>query len=887
MKSKFVDKLNINDTQVNIYSLKAIEKTLPFCKFFPFSYRVLLENILRNSKSDVYIMEKAKLLNKSLKSTESVGEIDFFPTRVLMQDFTGVPALADLASMRESAKEKKNINASKINPLKPVDLVVDHSVMVDKYASSDALRINTELEFERNLERYKFLKWGQKNLKNFRVIPPGIGICHQVNMEFLAKVAWFDKEENLVYPDSVVGTDSHTTMINGLSVLGWGVGGIEAEAVMLGEAIAMSIPKIVGVNLYGKLKENTTPTDLVLTITNILRNHGVVNKFVEFYGSGVSNLSLADRATISNMAPEYGATCGFFPVDKETIKYLRNTGRSETLFSMVEAYAKEQKLWLDNQDTSYPSNFSYNENIDIDVSSIEPVLAGPKRPQDKVLLSEVHIKSAKEIGESNLKPEHKREKKINSGDVVLAAITSCTNTANPYLMISAGLLAKKACELGLSKRSWVKTSLAPGSQVVTDYLKSLNLMSYLEKLGFNVVGYGCTTCIGNSGPLEKNIELQIIENNLNVSSVLSGNRNFEGRVHPLIRANWLASPPLVVAYSLLGTTITDITKAPIGMGKSNKEVFLNDIWPDSNLVNSLLEKIQSSMYLSRYKKIGEENSKWDKIQAFESPTYNWDITSNYVQNPPFLSDKVLTQNNLSSIKGARILAVLGDSITTDHISPAGSIKEDSPAGTFLKEKQVSKEKFNSYGARRGSHDVMIRGTFANIRLKNKITPDKEGGFTKLFPDNKVVTIYDAAQEYKKRKTPLVVFAGKEYGTGSSRDWAAKGTRLLGIKAVIVESFERIHRSNLIGMGVLPIQLNKEITLKDLNLEGNELIDVDLDIEKIMGNFEKFVKVKIYDSVGKKLRKEIDGILRIETEKEFNYVKKGNILNHVLNELSTN
>ena len=884
MNSKFIETLNINEAKINIYSLKAFEKIFPFCKIFPFSYRVLLENLLRTSSSEEYIIEKAHLLHKSLKSNEVLGEIDFFPTRVLMQDFTGVPALADLASMRESANDK-NIKASKINPLKPVDLVIDHSVMVDNYASSDSLKINTKLEFERNLERYKFLKWGQKNLKNFRVIPPGIGICHQVNMEFLAKVVWYDKENNLLYPDSVVGTDSHTTMINGLSVLGWGVGGIEAEAVMLGEAIAMSIPKVVGVNLYGKLKESTTPTDMVLTITNILRKHGVVNKFVEFYGAGLSTLSLADRATISNMAPEYGATCGFFPVDKETIKYLRNTGRSERQCSIVEKYAKEQKFWLDNKDTEYTNNFSYNENINIDISTIEPVLAGPKRPQDKVLLSEVHIKSAKEINEKNKDLKFKKEKEIKNGDVVLAAITSCTNTANPYLMIAAGLLAKNASELGLSKKNWVKTSLAPGSQVVTDYLIKLGLLPYLEKLGFNVVGYGCTTCIGNSGPLEKNIELQIIEKNLNVSSVLSGNRNFEGRVHPYIKANWLASPPLVVAYSLLGNTTTDITKAPLGIGNNDKDIFLKDVWPDSNLVNGFLKKIQSSMYIDRYKRIDQGDSKWDKIEAFESPTYNWDITSNYVQNPPFLSENTLTQNNLNSVKKARILALLGDSITTDHISPAGSIKEKSPAGQYLQDKQVSKEQFNSYGARRGSHDVMIRGTFANIRLKNKITPDIEGGYTKLFPENKIVTIYDAAQEYKKRKIPLVVFAGKEYGTGSSRDWAAKGTRLLGIKAVIVESFERIHRSNLIGMGVLPIQLKEENNLKSLNLNGSELINIELDIEKIMNENKKLVKISIFDSGGEKIIHEIDAKLRIDTDKEFSYIKKGNILNYVLGELS--
>ena len=882
MTEKFLQKLDINNHQYNIYSLDTFEKNASYSKYFPFSYRVLLENLIRTSISEEYLFEKAKLLHNNLKSKNNVGEIDFFPSRVLMQDFTGVPALADLASMRERAREK-NIKASRINPLKPVDLVIDHSVMVDRYASSDALKINTDFEFERNHERYKFLKWGQNNLKNFRVIPPGIGICHQVNMEFLAKVVWYDKKENLLFPDSLVGTDSHTTMINGLSVLGWGVGGIEAEAVMLGEAIAMTIPKVVGVNLKGKLNENSTPTDLVLTITNILRSHGVVNKFVEFYGPGLSSLSLADRATISNMAPEYGATCGFFPIDQKTIKYLRDTGRNEKHCSLVEIYAKEQRLWIENTNGSITSDFLYNENITIDISTIEPVLAGPKRPQDKVKLSEVHSKSLSELNNFNDKSKSIKKNNIKNGDVVLAAITSCTNTANPYLMISAGLLAKKAYEIGLRKKSWVKTSLAPGSQVVTDYLKELGLLAFLEKLGFNVVGYGCTTCIGNSGPLNKAIEQEIIDNNLNVSSVLSGNRNFEGRVHPYIKSNWLASPPLVVAYSLFGTTINDITKSSFGNDIDGKEVFLKDLWPNPNLVNSFLEKIEASLYLNRYKNVGEGNARWERIDAIESATYDWDIASSYIQNPPFLSDEALTKNNLDNIKGARILAILGDSITTDHISPAGSIKEDSPAGNYLKEKQISKNDFNSYGARRGSHDIMIRGTFANIRLRNKITPEKEGGFTKLYPENKIATIYKAADEYKRRNVPLVVFAGKEYGTGSSRDWAAKGTRLLGVKAVIVESFERIHRSNLIGMGVLPIQFTDGLSIEKLNLSGSELVDISLDIKNITN--KKSVEISIYNSTGDKLLRSFEGILRIDTDKEFNYIRKGNILNYVLDELS--
>ncbi|MDC3024366.1 aconitate hydratase AcnA [Alphaproteobacteria bacterium] len=884
MASKYLKKIKIKESDVNFYSIKLIEKNFPYCSAFPYSYKILTENILRNNSSCKNIEEKIILLQESLKGKNPFGEIEFYPSRVLMQDFTGVPALADLASMREKAKENSKIDSSKINPLKPVDLVVDHSVMVDKYASPDALSLNTALEFERNQERYKFLKWGQKNLENFRVIPPGVGICHQVNMEFLAKVVWYDKKNNTIYPDSLVGTDSHTTMINGLSVLGWGVGGIEAEAVMLGESIAMSPPKVLGVNLKGQLKHNTTPTDLVLTITNILRKHGVVNKFVEFYGKGLKNLSLADRATIANMAPEYGATCGFFPIDKETIKYLKNTGRDQNHCLLVKKYAVEQGLWYDYERPLAEKKL-YNEEIEIDISNINPVLAGPKRPQDKVLLSEVHKKSIETIIASNIISNKAKSKTLNNGDVVLAAITSCTNTANPYLMITAGLLAKNAVEKGLSKKSWVKTSLAPGSLVVKDYLEKLGLLTYLERLGFNIVGYGCTTCIGNSGPLDESVELEIIEKNLNVSSVLSGNRNFEGRVHPLIKSNWLASPPLVVAYSILGSTTVDITKKPLGFNKNNKKIYLKDLWPKPELVNNLLDKIESKLYQNRYKKVELGNAKWNEILANKSSTYNWNITSTYVQNPPFLSDKSLTKNNLQNIKEARILAILGDSITTDHISPAGSIKEESPAGKYLTGKQVSKNRFNSYGARRGSHDIMVRGTFANVRLRNKITPDKEGGYTKLFPDEKIMTIYDAAEQYKKRNTPLVIFAGKEYGTGSSRDWAAKGTKLLGVRAVIVESFERIHRSNLIGMGILPIQLKNGLSIERLNLKGSELVNINIDLEKVKKENVMDLEISIIDSDKKNHSKLIPGILKIETAKEFNYIKKGNILNYVLEELS--
>ena len=702
-------------------------------------------------------------------------------------------------------------------------------------------------------------------------------------MEFLSKVVWaITKNKNVIlYPDSLVGTDSHTTMVNGLAVLGWGVGGIEAEAVMLGEAVSMSLPKVVGVKLVGNMPTAANATDLVLTVTNILRRHGVVGKFVEYYGPSLKKLSLADRATISNMAPEYGATCGFFPVDKETIEYLRQTGRSDQQLKIVEHYSKIQKLWHDPKNEPF-----YNEKVVINLSEIEPVLAGPKRPQDKVKLSDIASLNFELLDLEKQKFEKTSSKnKIHSGDIVIAAITSCTNTSNPAVMIAAGLLAKKAVELGLKRKDWVKTSLAPGSLVVTDYLKKLGLLKYLEEIGFHVVGYGCTTCIGNSGPLEKIIENQIIHYDLHVSSVLSGYRNFECRVHPLVISNWLASPPLVVLYALLGNMITNITTEVLGVSDDGKEVFLKDLWPDQIEINDHIKKIDSTLYKERYNNLQVGREKWDKIDIQNGPSYKWDSTSTYVKKPPFLSEANLTSNSLNDIREAKILAVLGDSITTDHISPAGAIKEDSPAGKYLNELQVSKDDFNSYGSRRGNHEIMSRGTFANIRLRNLINNKKEGGFTTIFPEKKIISIYEASSYYIKNNIPLVVFAGKEYGTGSSRDWAAKGTKLLGIKAVIAESFERIHRSNLVGMGVLPIQLPEKLDWSSKSLHGDETINISL--KNACHNIKpgSQVNIKIFDN-NKNLVLDLDCLLRVDTYNEINYLKKGNILNYVFENMAT-
>ncbi len=784
-----------------------------------------------------------------------------------MQDFTGVPAVADLAAMRNALKSK-GIDPKKINPLSRVDLVIDHSVMVDNYKNNNSLKENVKKEFERNKERYEFLKWGQSSFDNFYLVPPGAGICHQVNLENIAKTVWLKEIDNKKYlfPDSVVGTDSHTTMVNSLSVLGWGVGGIEAEAAMLGQAISMNIPDVIGFELKGSLKEGITATDLVLSITKILRDKGVVGKFVEFYGNGLANLSLADRATISNMAPEYGATCGFFPTDEETINYLKLTGKDNEHLNIVEEYSKKQTLWADE---NYEPE--YSDKITLDLGSIEPSLAGPKRPQDKILLKEVPEEFSKMDNNLNYKKD-----KLNTGDIVIAAITSCTNTSNPNVMIAAGLVAKKAADLGLEVKPWVKTSLAPGSKVVSDYLDKAGLTEYLDLLGFNTVGYGCTTCIGNSGPLDEWVSNEIKSNNLTVCSVLSGNRNFEGRVHQEVKANFLASPPLVVAYAIAGNININLTTDSLGKSKFGEEIFLKDIWPSNKEINETLGLcLTPEMFKERYKEIYKGDDNWLSINNSKETTYDWNDTSTYIKHPPFFN----TENKfeLKDIKDARILALLGDSVTTDHISPAGNIKEDSPAGNYLTDRQINHKNFNSYGSRRGNHEIMMRGTFANIRIKNQILNNVEGGLTKSFLSNKQMSIYDAAQEYINNKIDTVIIAGKEYGTGSSRDWAAKGTRLLGVRAVIAESFERIHRSNLIGMGVLPLEFMNNENKISLNILGHEFVSI-FGLSELKPGTILSCNINSAESKSIKLK------CRIDTNKELEYYKAGGILNYVLNEI---
>ena len=800
----------------------------------PNSIKILLENLIRYEDGESITAEMISSVCSSLSNKDQSFEIAFFPTRVLMQDFTGVPAVADLAAMR-NALQTKNINPKKINPISRVDLVIDHSVMVDTFGNALAYEENVKQEFQRNQERYEFLKWGQNSFDNFYLVPPGAGICHQVNLENIAKTIWMNQEGSIcyLYPDSVVGTDSHTTMVNALSVLGWGVGGIEAEAAMLGQPISMNIPRVLGFNVLGSLNEGITATDLVLTITECLRKHGVVGKFVEFFGLGLENLTLADRATISNMAPEYGATCGFFPTDKETINYLRLSGKDKHHLAIVEAYTKKQQLWYDNS-----IDQQYDELIEFSLDEVKASVAGPKRPQDKIFLEDVpHSFSSIAAKSSEMV---RGEQQLESGDIVIAAITSCTNTSNPSVMIAAGLVAKNAVELGLTVKPWVKTSLAPGSKVVSDYLDKSNLSEYLNQIGFNLVGYGCTTCIGNSGPLDNWVSQQINEKKLSVCSVLSGNRNFEGRVHQEIKANYLASPPLVVAFALAGSIHVNIQKDPIGIRKDGQEVFLKDIWPSSKEIElTIKSSLSPDMFLSRYEEIYKGDKNWALIKTVSNDTYQWNDVSTYIKHPPFFED---SNNQVEEdIREARILALLGDSVTTDHISPAGAIKEESPAGAYLSERQISKQNFNSYGSRRGNHEIMMRGTFANIRIRNELVPYTEGGITHCYLNNKEMPIYDAAMEYAKNSIPLVVIAGKEYGTGSSRDWAAKGTRLLGVRAVIVESFERIHRSNLIGMGVLPLEFINGDNRKKIQLDGSEKITI-LEMNKIKPN--KIMKCKI-------------------------------------------
>ncbi len=872
-------KITINNKEYNYYSLSEAEKNgLEGIGKLPKSLKVLLENLLRYEDDLSVTKSQIEAIKNWLETKKSKTEIAYRPARVLLQDYTGIPAVADLAAMRE-AVEEKNKDPNTINPLSAVDLVIDHSVQVDQSAKADSFEKNVDIEFNRNGERYSFLKWGQQAFDNFRIVPPGTGICHQVNLEYLSKVVWSEefKGEKYIFPDTLVGTDSHTTMVNGLSVLGWGVGGIEAEAGMLGQPISMLIPEVIGFEVKNKMPEGTTATDLVLTVVKMLRDKGVVGKFVEFYGDGLKNLTLADRATIANMAPEYGATCGFFPIDDETIKYLKFSGRDQHTVELVEKYAKEQGLWASN-------DLEFTDVISLDMSTVVPTISGPKRPQDKVLLTDAPTSFKKVLSESTNKDQKSISKVSNTdyaiqdGSILIAAITSCTNTSNPNVLIGAGLLAKKAVEYGLEVKPWVKTSLAPGSQVVTDYLEKAGLNTYLDQLGFNLVGYGCTTCIGNSGPLPENIVEAIQKENIHAVSVLSGNRNFEGRISPHIKSNYLASPPLVVAYAIAGHMEFDLYKDPLGKSKDGKDIFLKDIWPSNQEIeDTLKQSLNADMFIQRYSNVSDGPTQWQQIKTEKSSIYKWDEGSTYVKKPPFFEGLSDEPEGFKEIKNARPLLILGDMITTDHISPAGSIQKDSPTGEYFMEHQILPKDYNSYGSRRGNHEVMMRGTFANIRIRNEMAPGTEGGFTKLYPEEKVMPVYDAVVEYKKRGTDLVVIGGKEYGTGSSRDWAAKGTKLLGVKAVIAESFERIHRSNLIGMGILPLQFKDGENRKSLNLVGSELISV-VDIEKgINPSDEVIIEIKYISGEIKKVKT----LSRIDTKNELEYYKNGGILQYVL------
>lgn len=899
--------LTVGSSNYQIFSLAQAEKTLGDIAKLPKSLKVLLENLLRFEDQLSVKTEHIYALAEWLKTKGSEQEIQYRPARVLMQDFTGVPAVVDLAAMR-AAMAQAGGDPEKINPLSPVDLVIDHSVMVDYFADDQAFEENVHIEMQRNGERYQFLRWGQSAFNNFSVVPPGTGICHQVNLEYLAQAVWLGEDEGktFAFPDTLVGTDSHTTMINGLGVLGWGVGGIEAEAAMLGQPISMLIPEVIGFKLTGKLPEGITATDLVLTITQMLRQKGVVGKFVEFYGDGLADLPLADRATIANMAPEYGATCGFFPIDEVTIGYLKLTGRHEDRIELVEAYSKAQGLWRNAGDEPV-----FTDTLSLDMTTVQASLAGPKRPQDRVLLSEVPktfnalmeltLKPAKEAKErlenegggtaveakkANIQHESPscviegQEYPLTHGDVVISAITSCTNTSNPSVMLAAGLLAKKAIEKGLQRKPWVKSSLAPGSKVVTDYLLAAGLTPYLDELGYNLVGYGCTTCIGNSGPLPEPVEDAIQCHDLNVASVLSGNRNFEGRVHPLVKTNWLASPPLVVAYGLVGNIRTDLTTEPLGEGKDGQPVYLKDIWPSQAEIDVVLQKVNTEMFHKEYAAVFDGDASWQAIQIPKSKTYEWADDSTYIRHPPFFEGIGEPPKPIKNIEQAHILAVLGDSVTTDHISPAGNIKKDSPAGRYLQEQGVDPKDFNSYGSRRGNHEVMMRGTFANIRIKNEMLGGEEGGNTIYIPSGEKLAIYDAAMLYQQENTPLVIIAGKEYGTGSSRDWAAKGTNLLGVKAVIAESFERIHRSNLVGMGVLPLQFVDGQTRQSLNLTGHEVISIRGLLDGIQPHQILEVDVKRPNGVAS----HFNVLCRIDTLNEVEYFKAGGILHYVLRNL---
>ena len=871
--------LHVDDVDYDYFSLpKAAEAGAGDVARLPMSLKILLENLLRFEDGVSVDREDIEALGNWADSSPDAREIAYRPARVLMQDFTGVPGVADLAAMR-SAVVAAGKDPAIINPLSPVDLVIDHSVMVDRFGNAAAFDENVAIEMERNRERYRFLRWGQSAFDNFRLVPPGTGICHQVNLEYLARTVWTKTENGrtIAYPDTLVGTDSHTTMVNGLGVLGWGVGGIEAEAAMLGQPISMLIPEVVGFRLNGALPEGITATDLVLRVVQMLREHGVVGKFVEFYGDGLDHLPLADRATIANMAPEYGATCGFFPVDAETVRYLELSGRPAATVALVEQYAKAQGLW---RDTAVEA--AYSSTLELDLGSVRPSLAGPKRPQDRVDIADIGraFDEALELagGRANGRvPVEDTNHDLGHGDVVIAAITSCTNTSNPAVMLGAGLVAKKAVEHGLKVKPWVKTSLAPGSKVVTEYLEATGLQSYLDRIGFNLVGYGCTTCIGNSGPLPEPISDAIAEGDLVVASVLSGNRNFEGRVHQEVRTNWLASPPLVVAYALAGTTRINLEQEPIGQDAHGTDVFLRDIWPSNAEIQAAVAEVSPAMFDRQYADVFTGPEAWQAIVVDEAATYAWD-NSTYIKEPPFFSAGGDLDQSVE-VSGARILALLGDSVTTDHISPAGAIQPASPAGEYLQQHGVDVAQFNSYGSRRGNHEVMMRGTFGNIRIRNEMTPNREGGYTRHIPTGDELAIYDAAVRYQGVGTPLVVFAGKEYGTGSSRDWAAKGTRLLGVKAVIAESFERIHRSNLIGMGVLPLEFNSGESRASLGLKGDETVDIALPEDADVDPRQDLV-LKIHRADDTVIRTTVRS--RLDTETEVDYFRCGGILQYVLN-----
>jgi aconitate hydratase len=873
--------LTVGGDGYDYYSIDAAGQALglDFARL-PFSMKVLLENMLRFEDGRSVKADDAKAFGDWLQGGKTDHEIAFRPGRVLLQDFTGVPAVVDLAAMRDALKDLGE-DPQKINPLTPVDLVVDHSVSVDSFGGEGSFDQNVELEFERNMERYEFLRWGADAFTNFRVVPPGTGICHQVNLEYLARGVWSSEDRDgkmVAFPDTVVGTDSHTTMVNGLGVLGWGVGGIEAEAGMLGQPVSMLIPEVIGFRFVGAPKEGTTATDIVLTVTQMLRAKGVVQKFVEFYGPGLAKLGLADRATISNMAPEYGATCGIFPIDQETINYLTFTGRDDKTIALVEAYAKAQGMWLD---ASSPEAV-FTDTLELDLSTVEPSLAGPKRPQDRVALSGIPASAdaamAADLGTGTSTPVEGEDYSIDPGDVVIASITSCTNTSNPSVLVAAGLLAKKAVEKGLTVKPWVKTSLAPGSQVVTDYLESAGLQDYLDQLGFDLVAYGCTTCIGNSGPLPEGVHNAIEKGDVSVAAVLSGNRNFEGRVHPMSKLNYLASPPLCVAYALAGSLKVDMYKDPLGQDADGNDVFLKDIWPsDKEVADTITQCLTPEMYRQRYANVEEGPAMWQEVKSSGGELYEWNPGSTYVQHPPYFNGMTMEPDAVTDVHGARPLLILGDSTTTDHISPAGAIQKDSPAGEYLLQHQVRPNMFNVYGCRRGAHEVMMRGTFANIRIRNAVAPGTEGGVTKHYPSGQVMPVYDAATLYGREGVPTVIIGGKDYGMGSSRDWAAKGTSLLGSRAVIVESYERIHRSNLIGMGVMPLQFKDGASRESLKLDGSELFDITGLEDGIEPGMD--VACKITRSDGSV--EEITLLCRIDTEDEVDYYLDGGILQYVL------